>query len=274
VQIIVRYFTIFKYQDSLQIKRVHCIQNSIGEKYMDRFNGGFRRRNSFAPVKVGDELDVKVEAVGEKGDGIAKKKGFVLFIPDVKLNDEVRIRVTKVLNKVGFAESLGEAQGPIEVDEKPAPRNDNLVEVPVERASEQININEIDTENDTEDFGEEVGVSDNDDDSVTEESQEDVEESDEESQEEKQSDEEDQDELDEDDLDSDDDSVTEESQEDVEESDEESQEEKQSDEEDQDELDEDDLDSDDDSVTEDLQEDVDEADEVESDEDSEEELKK
>ena len=36
---------------------------------------GFRQ----APVNVGDELDVKIEAVGEKGDGIAKKEGFVLL---------------------------------------------------------------------------------------------------------------------------------------------------------------------------------------------------
>ena len=39
---------------------------------------GFEQR--FAPVNVGDELDVKIEAVGEKGDGIAKKEGFVLFL--------------------------------------------------------------------------------------------------------------------------------------------------------------------------------------------------
>ena len=68
---------------------------------------GFRPRN-FAPVKVGDELDVKIEAVGEKGDGIAKKDGFVLFVPGAKQGDEVRIRVTRVLQKVGFAEVVGE----------------------------------------------------------------------------------------------------------------------------------------------------------------------
>ena len=38
---------------------------------------GFKPR-SFAPVNVGDEVDVTVEAVGDKGDGIAKIKGFVL----------------------------------------------------------------------------------------------------------------------------------------------------------------------------------------------------
>ncbi|MBI2135497.1 TRAM domain-containing protein [Candidatus Woesearchaeota archaeon] len=73
---------------------------------MYRQESGFQRR-SFAPVKVGDELDVKIEAVGEKGDGIAKKDGFVLFVPGVKAGDNVRIRVTRVLRKVGFAEVVG-----------------------------------------------------------------------------------------------------------------------------------------------------------------------
>jgi len=72
--------------------------------------GGFAPRN-FAPVKVGDELDVKIEAVGEKGDGIAKKDGFVLFVPSTKTGDNVRIRVTRVLQKVGFAEVVGQATG-------------------------------------------------------------------------------------------------------------------------------------------------------------------
>ena len=76
----------------------------------ERGRSGFRPRN-FAPVKVGDELDVKIEAVGEKGDGIAKKDGFVLFVPSTKQGDEVRIKVTRVLQKVGFAEVIGEKAG-------------------------------------------------------------------------------------------------------------------------------------------------------------------
>lgn len=86
------------------------------ERYGERYEG-FRRR-SFAPVSVGEELDVKIEAVGEKGDGICKKKGFVLFVPSTKEGDEVRVKVTRVLKKVGFAEVVGEPQGPVEVDEK------------------------------------------------------------------------------------------------------------------------------------------------------------
>ena len=80
------------------------------ERYEKR--GNFSPR-SFAPVKVGDELDVKIEAVGEKGDGIAKKDGFVLFVAGTKQGEDVRIKVTRVLQKVGFAEVVGQgaAQG-------------------------------------------------------------------------------------------------------------------------------------------------------------------
>ena len=64
-----------------------------------------------APVRVGDELEVTIEAVGAKGDGIAKKEGFVLFVPGVQKGDSVKIKVTRVLRKVGFAEVVGTAEG-------------------------------------------------------------------------------------------------------------------------------------------------------------------
>ena len=97
---------------------------------------GFGR--SFAPVEVGDELDVKIEAVGEKGDGIAKKDGFVLFVPNAKEGDEVKIRITRVLRKVGFAEVIGEGSS--------RDAEDNISQEPED--SEQVE--------DTEDFGEEL----------------------------------------------------------------------------------------------------------------------
>lgn len=65
------------------------------------------------PVSTGEELDVRVESVGEKGDGIVRKQGFVLFVPGVSKGEEIRIKVKKVLAKVGFAEKTGPAQGPV-----------------------------------------------------------------------------------------------------------------------------------------------------------------
>ena len=68
---------------------------------------GFGSR--FAPVKEGDEFEATIEALGEKGDRIARKDGFVVFVPGVAQGDKVRIRVTKVLKKVGFGEVVGSA---------------------------------------------------------------------------------------------------------------------------------------------------------------------
>lgn len=78
-----------------------------------------RERRSFAPVKVGDELDLKIEAVGEKGDGIAKVKGFVIFVPNTQKDQECKVRINKVLRKVGFGESIGPATGPVITDSNP-----------------------------------------------------------------------------------------------------------------------------------------------------------
>jgi predicted RNA-binding protein with TRAM domain len=65
-----------------------------------------------APVKVGETYDVSINAVGGKGDGIAKVKGFVLFVPGVKKGDYVKIKVTKVLANVGFAEIVQHVERP------------------------------------------------------------------------------------------------------------------------------------------------------------------
>ena len=113
--------------------------------------GGRRDFAKFAPVKVGDELDVKIEAVGEKGDGIAKKDGFVLFVPGAKQGDEVKIKITRVLQKVGFAEVVGDkSAASSDSGEEGAEQAYKSSEEPQSSDSEQ----EYSTE-DSENFGEE-----------------------------------------------------------------------------------------------------------------------
>ncbi len=104
---------------------------------------GFRPKPT--PVKVGDEMETVIEAVGEKGDGIAKKEGFVLFVPDTHKGDRVRIRVTKVLKSVGFAEVIGKSES--KKEEESEGESDEEVEESDESGDE--------SEEDTEDFGEE-----------------------------------------------------------------------------------------------------------------------
>jgi len=63
-----------------------------------------------APVQVGEIYDVTIDSVGGKGDGIARVKGFVVFVPGTKQGEAVKIKITKVLEKVGFAEVAGKGE--------------------------------------------------------------------------------------------------------------------------------------------------------------------
>lgn len=107
--------------------------------------GGGNFSDKAAPVKVGEEVEVTIEAVGAKGDGIAKKEGFVIFVPGAKQGETVLIRITKVLNNMAFAEVAGKA------GEKPkaqrASSDNEDYKPPVEEDSGEPPV-------DTEDFGE------------------------------------------------------------------------------------------------------------------------
>src|SRR3989344_3493828 len=104
-------------------------------------NRGDSRGGNFAPVNVGDEIDLKIEAVGEKGDGIAKIKGFVIFVPNAKQGEEVKVRITKVLRKVGFGEVVGSGGSSQEPEIS-------------ESSEESSEIEETSESEDSEDFGE------------------------------------------------------------------------------------------------------------------------
>ncbi|MCK4476497.1 MAG: TRAM domain-containing protein [Methanophagales archaeon] len=66
------------------------------------------RRGPSSPLNIGDTYDVKIEDVGREGDGIARIEGFVVFVPNTKKGDSVKVRVTKISRRVGFAEVVTE----------------------------------------------------------------------------------------------------------------------------------------------------------------------
>jgi predicted RNA-binding protein with TRAM domain len=66
------------------------------------------RRGFSSPLNIGETYDVTIEDVGREGDGIARVEGFVVFVPNTKKGDSVKIRVTKVSRRVAFAEVVTE----------------------------------------------------------------------------------------------------------------------------------------------------------------------
>ncbi|MEM0202293.1 MAG: TRAM domain-containing protein [Candidatus Micrarchaeaceae archaeon] len=73
------------------------------------------------PVKVGDVLDVTIDAVASKGDGIAKKDGFVIFVSGAKQGDKVRIKITDVRARYATGEKIGEASSAASSESNPEP---------------------------------------------------------------------------------------------------------------------------------------------------------
>ncbi|MCD6189841.1 MAG: TRAM domain-containing protein [Thermococcus sp.] len=70
--------------------------------YGDSFGG----RSLEAPFRVGKRNKVKIESIGQGRDGIARIKGFVVFVPNTKVGDEVEIVINSVKRKFAFAEVI------------------------------------------------------------------------------------------------------------------------------------------------------------------------
>jgi len=74
-------------------------ERGYGGNYSGGGRGGFGGSRPFrpAPVKVGEEFDVKIESMSKRGDaGVAKVEGLVIFVGGTKVGDGVKIRITKV----------------------------------------------------------------------------------------------------------------------------------------------------------------------------------
>ena len=63
----------------------------------------FRDESVSVPVEEGKTYDVNIQDLGRNGDGIARIEGFVVFVPNTNVGDEVQIKVERVLPKFAFA---------------------------------------------------------------------------------------------------------------------------------------------------------------------------
>ncbi|MFZ3060695.1 MAG: translation initiation factor IF-2 subunit beta [Candidatus Methanoperedens sp.] len=54
----------------------------------------------------GETYDVKIDAVGSKGDGIAKKDKYTIYVPNTVKGDTVKIKIKKITGTLAFAEKV------------------------------------------------------------------------------------------------------------------------------------------------------------------------
>jgi len=73
--------------------------------------GGFRERRegTFAPkpVEVGKEYDADIQEMSRRGEGIARIQGLVIFVPNAKQGEHVKIKVTRISRRFAEAEIVG-----------------------------------------------------------------------------------------------------------------------------------------------------------------------
>ncbi len=59
-----------------------------------------------SPVKENQEIEVVIDDIGSKGDGIAKIQGFLIFVPRSKIGERVRVKILSVGEKFAVAEKV------------------------------------------------------------------------------------------------------------------------------------------------------------------------
>lgn len=58
-----------------------------------------------SPVQEGERVEVEIDDIGEKGDGIARVgPGYIVFVPDTQIGDRVEIEITEARESFGFGD--------------------------------------------------------------------------------------------------------------------------------------------------------------------------
>ena len=68
---------------------------------------GGRGQSNFGgpkPVEMGKDQDVDVTERSDRGDGIARIQGFVVFVKNGKVGDKVKVKVTSIGNRFAIGE--------------------------------------------------------------------------------------------------------------------------------------------------------------------------
>jgi predicted RNA-binding protein with TRAM domain len=84
----------------------------IESNFEERREGSFYGPRKFPPkpVKIGEEYEVDITETSQRGDGIARIEGLVVFIPDKKVGEHLRIRITRISRKFAEAEVVEKAE--------------------------------------------------------------------------------------------------------------------------------------------------------------------
>jgi predicted RNA-binding protein with TRAM domain len=114
--------------------------------------GGYGPRFPPKPVEIGKEYDVEIQEASRRGEGIARIKGLVVFVPNTKPGDKVKIRVTRISRRFCEAEVVGAGEPKAEEETSETTTEEETSEATTEEETETSTEGtaETDTETDSE----------------------------------------------------------------------------------------------------------------------------
>jgi predicted RNA-binding protein with TRAM domain len=80
--------------------------------YSKRQGGSYEGRRGHGkgvkryPIAVGEELEVDILECSPKGEGIAKVEGLVIHVPNTKLGEHVKIKISRIGETTAEAETI------------------------------------------------------------------------------------------------------------------------------------------------------------------------
>jgi len=86
-------------EETVEDEAVEAESEEVEESSSESSGDGFDK-----PVSEGDIVEVEIDDLGSKGDGIARVEGFVVFVPGAEVGETYDVEITSVGNKFAFAE--------------------------------------------------------------------------------------------------------------------------------------------------------------------------
>jgi translation initiation factor 2 subunit 2 len=57
-------------------------------------------------LEEGAEIDVKIEFLSKRGDGVVKIGKYTLYVPNVRVGEQLRVRINRIAGTIGFTEKV------------------------------------------------------------------------------------------------------------------------------------------------------------------------
>ena len=85
-------------------QRLDNALDGLEDYFYDHMKNRISKLNALRMVEIGKEYDVQVTERSDRGDGVARIHGFVIFVKNGKIGDKAKVKVTSVGNRFAIAE--------------------------------------------------------------------------------------------------------------------------------------------------------------------------